>query len=284
MGNCPCAAVEANEPKLIRERARSMGITPQLFGDKYTLDNSDIDDVQMEIKRREVMRAITITCKLPDSEEERQVTVRGYEAVRPSLCRELPALAIEEVHVWPLPVDDPNVTRWEELGVDADTVVTVLGVKSAAEALVPAMVRVNSHLYAAEFEERITRDPDDPTVLKEVDFHGLGITQLPELFGLRVTGNFLLNANLLTSLPESMGSIKVGGHLSFTGNKLTSLPEDMGAIQVGGDLALHNNQLKSLPPNMESIRVGRDLYLRGNPLGVKLTQADFPKVGGTLWM
>ena len=283
MGNCACAGWEEDEQEVTRERAHSMGITPHLFGhDNITLQDTDIHEIEAEIMRREKMPPITMTCKLLDTHEQRQVTVKGYEAIRPSLCRELAALAVSEIHCGPLTVDEPNDTRWEELEVDGDTVVVAVGVKSTAAALVPAMAKVNAHLFARDFEERITRDPDEPTVLKEVDFCALGITELPELFGLKVSGNLRLHGNKLTSLPESMGSIQVGGYLSLAANELTSLPESMGSLQVGGDLALHNNRLVSLPESMRSIRVGGDLHLKGNRLQRELAQADFPNVEGTV--
>ena len=90
------------------------------------------------------------------------------------------------------------------------------------------MAAANPHVEALKFEQsyfgeqRVKRDPDDPTVLKEVDFYHLGITALPEMIGgLKITGTLCLDRNQLTSLPESMGSIQVGGRLHLNGNKLT---------------------------------------------------------------
>ena len=92
-----------------------------------------------------------------------------------------------------------------------------------------------------EFEQRIRRAPDDPMVLKEVDFRELGITALPEMIGeLKITGNLDLWRNRLTSLPESMGSIQVGKKLDLSHNQLRSLPESMESMKAGGHLRLNN--------------------------------------------
>ena len=81
----------------------------------------------------------------------------------------------------------------------------------------------NPHVEALKFEQRITRDSDNPTVLKEVEFRKLGITALPHMIGgLNITGNLHLNCNGLTWLPESIGSIQVGGNLDLSLNELTS--------------------------------------------------------------
>ena len=73
------------------ERARSLGITAQFLRHWATLEEADLNALLAEIKRREEMPSMTITCLLPEeaSQEECQITVRGYEAVGFSVSREL---------------------------------------------------------------------------------------------------------------------------------------------------------------------------------------------------
>ena len=61
-------------------------------------EEADLDALLAEIKRREGMPPITITCLLPEeaSQEERQITVRGYETVGFSVSRELGAWSVEK--------------------------------------------------------------------------------------------------------------------------------------------------------------------------------------------
>ena len=224
------------------KRARSLGITAQFLRNWATLEEADLDALLAEIKRREGMPPMTITCLLPEeaSQEERQITVRGYETVGFSVNRELGVSSVEKVSFANVPVEDPLTTRWEELDIETGAVVSAFGLQRVAHILlVAAMAAANPHVEALKFEQGITRDPDDPTVLKEVNFAKLGITALPEMIGeLKITGQLDLARNQLTSLPESMGSMKVGGNLDLRSNRLTSLPEFMGSIQVGGGLHL----------------------------------------------
>ena len=89
------------------ERARSLGITAQFLRNWATLQEADLDALLAEIKRREEMPSITITCLLPEeaSQEERQITVRGYETVGFSVSRELGGSSVEKVSFANLPVE-----------------------------------------------------------------------------------------------------------------------------------------------------------------------------------
>ena len=73
------------------KRARSLGITAQFLRNWATLEEVDLDALLAEIKRREGMPPMAITCLLPEeaSQEERHITVRGYETVGFSVSREL---------------------------------------------------------------------------------------------------------------------------------------------------------------------------------------------------
>ena len=279
MGGCcgkSASQIEAEEKEQQKQqkdaaikRARSLGITAQFLGHWATLEEADLDALLAEIKRREEMPPMTITCLLPEeaSQEERQITVRGYEAVGFSVNRELGVSGVEKVSFANVPVEDLETTRWEELDIETDAVVSAFGLQYVTDALVAAMAAANPHVEALKFEQRITRDPDVPWVLKRVNFSGLEITALPEMIGgLKITGSLDLSGNKLTSLPESMGSIQVGGNLTLSNNQLTALPESMGSIQVGGGLHLECNKLTSLPESMGSMKVGGGLYLGHNQL------------------
>merc|ERR1712167_157032 len=132
-----------------------------------------------------------------------------------SVSREVGAWSVEKVSFANLQVEDLETTRWEEHDIETGAVVSAFGVQSMTDGLVAAMAAMNPHVEALKFEQGITRDPDDPMVLTEVDFRGLGITALPEMIGrLKITGNLSLDHNNLTCC-RSMGSIQVGGTLDL---------------------------------------------------------------------
>ena len=93
---------------------------------------------------------MTITCLLPEeaSQEERQITVRGYEAMGFSVSRELGAWSVEKVSFANLPVEDLESTRWEELDIETGAVVSAFGVQPD---LVVAMAAANPHVEALEW-------------------------------------------------------------------------------------------------------------------------------------
>ena len=70
------------------------------------------------------------------SQEERQITVRGYEAVGFSVSRGLLASSVEKVSLANVPVEDLETTRWEELDIATGAVVSAFGVQSVTDALV----------------------------------------------------------------------------------------------------------------------------------------------------
>ena len=156
MGGCSgksAAQIEAEEKEQQKDaaikRARSLGITAQFLRNWATLEEADLDALLAEIKRREEMPPITITCLLPEeaSQEERQITVRGYEAVGFSVSRELGAWSVEKVSFANLPVEDLETTRWEELEIETGAVVSAaFGVQSMTDGLKAAMAAANSHV------------------------------------------------------------------------------------------------------------------------------------------
>ena len=119
------------------ERARSLGITAKFLRHWATLEEADLDALLAEIKRREEMPPMTITCLLPEeaSQEERQITVRGYETVGFSVSRELGASSVEKVSLANVPVQDLETTRWEELDIETGAVVSAFGVQWTARSL-----------------------------------------------------------------------------------------------------------------------------------------------------
>ena len=102
-----CAVSEEEEKGAAITRARSLGITAKFLRNWATLEEADLDALLAEIKRREEMPSITITCLLPEeaSQEERQITVRGYETVGFSVSRELGGSSVEKVSFANLPVE-----------------------------------------------------------------------------------------------------------------------------------------------------------------------------------
>ena len=132
-GSCgkSAAQIEAEEEEERQKdaaikRARSLGITAEFLRNWATLDEADLDALLAEIKRREGMPPMTITCLLPEeaSQEERQITVRGYETVGSSVSRELGAWSVGKVSFANVPVEDLETTRWEELDIETDAVVS----------------------------------------------------------------------------------------------------------------------------------------------------------------
>ena len=114
-----------------------------------------------------------------------------------------------------------------------------------------------------------------------VNLSNRGLTALPNLTGVRVTGNFYCDGNRLTSLhgaPAHVGGsfycdgnrltslqgapATVGGTFNCSGNRLTSL---RGApATVGGNFSCGYNRLTSLQG--ASAHVGGDFYCSGNRL------------------
>ena len=107
---------------------------------------------------------MTITCLLPEeaSQEERQITVRGYETVGFSVSRELGALnvvSVDKVSFANRPVEDLETTRWEELDIETGAVVSAFGVRLVAcQDLVAAMAAANPHVEALKFERGVKSD------------------------------------------------------------------------------------------------------------------------------
>ena len=81
---------------------------------------------------------------------------------------------MEKVSLANVPVEDLETTRWEELDIETDAVVSAFGVQSVTDTLVAAMAAANPHVEALKFKQRVKRDPDDPTVLKKVSYLKLG--------------------------------------------------------------------------------------------------------------
>ena len=123
--------------------------------------------------------------------------------------------------------------------------------------------------------------PDDMVFRGNLDLSRMGLTELPDLSAVTVTGDFICYSNQLTSLqgaPQSVGGKfdcsvnelislqgapqSVGGYFDCSFNQLTSL---QGAPQsVGGYFDCENNKLTSLQGAPQS--VGEDFYCSHNRL------------------
>ena len=87
--------------------------------------------------------------------------------------------------------------------------------------------------------QRITI-PDDMVFRGSLDLSNMGLTELPDLSAVTVTGDFYCGFNRLTSLQGAPQS--VGGNFSCIYNQLTSL---QGAPQsVGGNFMCDDELLK----------------------------------------
>ena len=113
------AQIEEERRQQQLTRAPTLGITAGYF-EAASLEEVDSEALYAEIERREAMPPFPIKCILSGTQLERQITVRGYEAVGPSVRRELDALTVEKVSFRDTPVEEQESTRWEELGVEVD--------------------------------------------------------------------------------------------------------------------------------------------------------------------
>ncbi|MBD3349954.1 MAG: hypothetical protein GF364_00530 [Candidatus Lokiarchaeota archaeon] len=70
----------------------------------------------------------------------------------------------------------------------------------------------------------------------------------------------------LSSLPESIGSLKSLTYLNLWNNNLSSLPDSIGSLKSLKELKLYNNNLSSLPDSIGSLKSLETLWLQGNKL------------------
>ena len=93
------------------------------------------------------------------------------------------------------------------------------------------------------------------------------LTSLPESIGqLQQLSDLNLQFNQLTSLPESIGQLQQLSHLDLQSNQLTSLPESIGQLQQLSHLDLQSNQLTSLPESIGQLQQLSHLYIGRNKL------------------
>ncbi len=122
-----------------------------------------------------------------------------------------------------------------------------------------------------------------------LDLHGLGLTELPEVFVQLLTKlEYLdLGSNQLTALPESIGQLtKLESldleknqltvlpeafaqltklqYLNLSGNQLTALPEAFAQLTKLQTLHLSDNQLTALPEALRQLKSLKHLFLHGN--------------------
>jgi acyl-CoA synthetase (AMP-forming)/AMP-acid ligase II/Leucine-rich repeat (LRR) protein len=76
----------------------------------------------------------------------------------------------------------------------------------------------------------------------------------------------MLEANLLRTLPHSVGSLTDMRELSIFGNQLQSLPDELGNCRSLTVLDAHHNELTSLPSSMASLGKLKSLYVQSNQL------------------
>ena len=118
-----CAAQEANEDPEI-SKARSLGITGGLF-EALTLEAVDVDVLRAEIKRREKMPPMSITCFLPDDGDEREIIVKSWEELGTSMTREL-GVPFGVTRLSFGNIDQELSLRWEDLGVEDGATVSAV--------------------------------------------------------------------------------------------------------------------------------------------------------------
>ena len=82
---------------------------------------------EAETKRRNDMAPMTVTCRFPEhgDEDDLQITVKGWEEIAKSVCREVAAWSIKRVA---FAGQDVELTlRWEDLDVQDGATVSVFG-------------------------------------------------------------------------------------------------------------------------------------------------------------
>lgn len=91
------------------------------------------------------------------------------------------------------------------------------------------------------------------------------ITSLPNSIGsLKLLGNLDLTANGLTHLPKSIGELRLLKELRLDNNKLTYLPEEIGELESLEYLSLFYNNLKELPRSFGNLKKLHQLIITGN--------------------
>ena len=102
--------------------------------------------------------------------------------------------------------------------------------------------------------------PDDMVFRGYLNLSDMGLTELPDLSAVTVTGDFNCSYNKLTTLNGAPKS--VGGNFRCSDNKLLSL--DGVPKSVGGDFVCSGNLLTTLAGAPKS--VGGNFYCSGNRL------------------
>ena len=93
------------------------------------------------------------------------------------------------------------------------------------------------------------------------------LTSLPDTIGtLKNLVTLDVYNNQLTSLPESIGNLKTLENVSIRNNKLESLPESIGKLNNLGVLIIDGNRLTSLPESIGQLKKLRRLYVSNNRL------------------
>ena len=98
-------------------------------------------------------------------------------------------------------------------------------------------------------------------VVKEINWNTFGYVNT----GITITGLGLYEQGL-SSLPESISSLKNLRKLHLDNNQLSSLPESIPSLEKLQVLNLDNNQLSSLPESISSLKNLRKLRLGNNQL------------------
>lgn len=116
-------------------------------------------------------------------------------------------------------------------------------------------------------------DASCPEDVDEIDLSEKELTEIPkELFGLQLEGltTICFESNLLTQLPEAIGSLRGVEQFYLRCNKLVRLPESIGDMEALDSLYLEDNQLTSegIPESISKLSNLKGLCLHRNALQV----------------
>ena len=105
------------------------------------------------------------------------------------------------------------------------------------------------------------------TTITDLGLCNQKLSSLPEsISSLKNLQELWLSSNQLSSLPESISSLQELRVLHLYNNQLSSLPESISSLKNLQELSLYNNQLSSLPESISSLQELRVLSLAGNAL------------------
>ncbi|MGH1336972.1 MAG: leucine-rich repeat domain-containing protein [Aureispira sp.] len=105
-------------------------------------------------------------------------------------------------------------------------------------------------------------------VVEYLDITDKKLEKLPENIFYLMRGLITINLsnNKLSSLPDSIATLKNVRSLALTYNNLIQLNEQIGALQSLEALYLSDNKINKLPDSIGDLKALEELYLTRNPL------------------